>query len=601
MKYCHLMYVLLFFFPSVSASVVITEIMYNPIGTDNGFEWIEIYSNASPNLSGWKLFENNIDHSIILINGSWLLYGYGIIADDVEKFLQIYPSFNGTLFKSSFSLKNTQGDFIALKDSALQVIDAINYSALWGGEDNSLEKIEIFSSQTDKNWASSLLHNGTPGKENSLLGTCDWKISLLLDKEIWEINPKDAEIRWKIEVQEDKNNTQAFFTYWIEDPSGVIIKEKVEKNTTATSVFGPFRKTFSQSGGYLLRANITNTTCFDHNPQNNFITKPLIITGVEGNTVSSIKESSLAILDVSPSSPQFGDTLKVKIALYRGDTRKYTVSAYVENSKGKKVSEKTSLNLENKFTNYTLTIPLLLKESCDYDSDTYDLIIEGLEVAEKKKIEIKSLSCSEDTEKKSVSKKTASLEVLNIIPSLNERNTVLASLKINNPGSEHNYKVWGYVYRGKKCYSCNHETSSRDADSKILNLNPNSDKNFDMMFHLDDNLEGGEYKLKVSLQRLDQKTAQEIITPLYLPSFVQEKEKKLPRAVSTTASSKKTQNNFLESSFSKQDQYRKKELLPFLKGMVIYESNTEKTRKSLPYILIITFVLLTILILFKKK
>src|SRR3989338_560599 len=52
-----------------------------------------------------------------------------------------------------------------------------------------LLKIQIFSSQTDKNWASSLLHNGTPGKENSLLGTCDWKISLLLDKEIWEINP----------------------------------------------------------------------------------------------------------------------------------------------------------------------------------------------------------------------------------------------------------------------------------------------------------------------------------------------------------------------------------------------------------------------------
>jgi len=86
-----------------SAEVMINEIMYDVVGSDSGHEWVEIYSNQSIDLTGWKFYENSVNHNLNLINGSIILDGYAIIADNSNTFISDNPDYDGTLFDSAFS------------------------------------------------------------------------------------------------------------------------------------------------------------------------------------------------------------------------------------------------------------------------------------------------------------------------------------------------------------------------------------------------------------------------------------------------------------------------------------------------------------------
>ena len=147
--------------PVVGAEVRINEIMYDPSGTDDQHEWVELYNDgAAANLSGWKLHESNVNHGMSLAQGSGIIEsnGYWIIADDAAAFLLDYPSFNSTLFDSSFDLRNAEGEPLALKDTNGTVVHNVTYDVSLGGDGdgNSLQFI-------DGVWYASA---PTPGTEN---------------------------------------------------------------------------------------------------------------------------------------------------------------------------------------------------------------------------------------------------------------------------------------------------------------------------------------------------------------------------------------------------------------------------------------------------
>ncbi|PIP72975.1 MAG: hypothetical protein COW88_03565 [Candidatus Lloydbacteria bacterium CG22_combo_CG10-13_8_21_14_all_47_15] len=125
------------FIPSfVHGSVVVTEIMYNPEGNDEGREWVEILNTGSESInlsSGWKFYENGKNHllSITQGDGSVLAGAYAIIADKPEIFLSEWPSFSGILFDSSFSLVNSESSVGLLLDGAL--VGEVSYSSESGG------------------------------------------------------------------------------------------------------------------------------------------------------------------------------------------------------------------------------------------------------------------------------------------------------------------------------------------------------------------------------------------------------------------------------------------------------------------------------------
>jgi hypothetical protein len=139
--------ILFFVLPSVvSAQVVITEIMYDPIGKDGGREWIEVYntSTAPIPLTTWKIYESDTNHAITGASSTSTLApsSYAIIANNTARFRVDYPAFSGALFHASFSLSNSS-DALSVRDAALKTIDSVSYTSAAGGKEdgNSLQRL----------------------------------------------------------------------------------------------------------------------------------------------------------------------------------------------------------------------------------------------------------------------------------------------------------------------------------------------------------------------------------------------------------------------------------------------------------------------------
>jgi len=171
-------------FPSIITSandtetIRINEIMYNPAGTDSGREWIEIYNTKeyTINISGWKFYENNINHTINLIQGSWDIPSndFAVIVDDPVDFLIDYPSYDKTLFDSAFSLLNA-GEYIALKNDLGEIVDGIFYIPQDGANDTGMS----LEYKVDDIWEVSYECGGTPGSINSV------SIPMKISKKVW--------------------------------------------------------------------------------------------------------------------------------------------------------------------------------------------------------------------------------------------------------------------------------------------------------------------------------------------------------------------------------------------------------------------------------
>ncbi len=142
--------------------LIISEIMYNPVGADEGHEWVEILNRGttSVDLGVLKFREGGTNHGLILEAGSETLAagGYAVIANGSSTFFNDFPDFSGTLFSASFSLGNSGGELV-LKYSN-DTLATTTYSSSTGaqGDGNSLQFI-------GDTWTWS---RPTPGSENIL-------------------------------------------------------------------------------------------------------------------------------------------------------------------------------------------------------------------------------------------------------------------------------------------------------------------------------------------------------------------------------------------------------------------------------------------------
>ncbi len=144
-----------------SAAVVISEVMYDPPGADDGHEWIEVYNDGAPaDLTKWKVFEGGSNHGIASYAGSATLGtgAYAVVADNPAKFLADYPGFSGQVFDTAFSagLSNA-GEAVSLKDGSLAIVDTVQYDPSRGaaGDGATLQKV-------GGSWAAAPATPGTP-------------------------------------------------------------------------------------------------------------------------------------------------------------------------------------------------------------------------------------------------------------------------------------------------------------------------------------------------------------------------------------------------------------------------------------------------------
>ena len=147
-----------------ASELYISEIMYNPKGSDDGNEWVEVVNLSSGFIkifggrNGWRFNdgENHLfeDLTIELTPGEVL-----VIAQNKNKFLTTYPYFNQKLIEvKNMNLKNSGGT-ISLFDEKKNLITLRTYSKDCGGEENDFTIIFL----NDRCYENEVI-KGTPGK-----------------------------------------------------------------------------------------------------------------------------------------------------------------------------------------------------------------------------------------------------------------------------------------------------------------------------------------------------------------------------------------------------------------------------------------------------
>lgn len=146
--------------------IIFSEIMYDPIGSDSGNEWIELFNKTTSSMSigsDWRL-NDGTNHLINFSHGSTniLSGGFFVITQNASNFLSKYPTYNSPLYESAFSLANASGILKLFQGANLITEQA--YTSVIGGNGNG-KTLERITPQLDDNvWREAYIDGGTPGE-----------------------------------------------------------------------------------------------------------------------------------------------------------------------------------------------------------------------------------------------------------------------------------------------------------------------------------------------------------------------------------------------------------------------------------------------------
>jgi len=568
MKKLAIVFFLLISIKFTLADVVINELMYDPAGNEYDFEYLELY--GQEDISNWYL--EGIDFTF---PANTSINDYLVIANtlndsgDDNDFLDRYPDVNCS-FEYTGTLSN-DGETIILRDNNNNIIDLVTYEDVVN-ENHSLERIDINKNSNDpSNWAESIL-GGTPGQENSVsfISGCDWMVSIIIN------NTVSDDPEWQIRASKLEGDGKANITikHWVEDHDGDIIKTYSDiniENALSQSTSNKYSPSLNKGQGFFIKANITNISCNDKDSSNNFVSE-LIFVPEEQSSYSL--NSSINILSVSPSNIEFGDIVKANINVYRGDTLKYAVYAYIENDDEKEISEKSTMHFKNKFTNYTLTVPIQLKPNCDedYDDGEHILIIEGLDLIATEIIEIEGIKNSlcdtaasgTSSTSSSSSRKKFSYELISRPNEIEAGKEFEIQVKLINENKEGHYvDIWSYVYRGSKSY-----TGHRQDNLQTIFLPAESSRTA-VLKNLIEEADPGDYKLKIKMIRDDYKTEKEITQTI--------------KVIEYEAEEINEQDLEIEDNINEENT---RKFIPNQDPLIVYESNSYKSKRLVPFFII---------------
>ncbi|MBR9693267.1 hypothetical protein GOV07_05070 [Candidatus Woesearchaeota archaeon] len=188
----------------------------------------------------------------------------------------------------------------------------------------------------------------------------------------------------------DAGDSPFSIRYWIEDLDGELQKLTLTENTNQKRWTPHTNKEFDV---FLLKNEIELLAC--NNTNNKTSDERLIV--VKGEKREPVYESNIEIKLSEPKNGyEFGDEVKARIILYKGNTSKYSVKAFVEDVHGKKVSSTATMYAKKKYTDYDVTLPILLDER--EGSGKHTVVIEGLGISASEKIWVKGKESEEHQE-----------------------------------------------------------------------------------------------------------------------------------------------------------------------------------------------------------
>ncbi len=201
----------------------------------------------------------------------------------------------------------------------------------------------------------------------------------------------------KVKIKNSINNKSFpyIIEYWAEDLFGQVVKKEYNTSNTNTKQWTPSIAEVDRV--FVVKNRLVFVACNNTANKSRQENEKIII--IQKNTPdledSDALGSSISI-DYVYTPLQgllFGNEFKVKLSIHKGDTRKSVVSAWVETDKdgnNRKVSDETGFYLNKKNYDYNLTIKVSLKPDCEqeFKPGDYVLVVEGLGVQEDEELKI---------------------------------------------------------------------------------------------------------------------------------------------------------------------------------------------------------------------
>ncbi|HLC97070.1 MAG TPA: lamin tail domain-containing protein [Candidatus Nanoarchaeia archaeon] len=599
-------YIVLFVFICLNSIVLadlhINEVMYNPLGVDNNLEFVEIYSDSLINLSEYLIGDldaNDTLHQLASFDSPFSL----IVEEGFN-----YSQFNVSIYSAGKTIGNSlnpiDGVFLYLNNSPL---DEVRY------DDSCSEgfSLEFFNGS----FHCSLYIGGTPGSKNSFTSQ---DFSHILINEFLP-NPAgeddaampDGEF---IELYNAGTASLDLAASYFKDLSGhsLYITSTNTLNETIIAPSGYLAVFTNGASGFLgndgfeeVRFFDSDRNLMDHtsyarsseelswslvdNVWQERLPTPNRKNEEEGVNADSYFEI-VAIDDLgSNDEAAFGDIIKAQLNIYKGDTSKQSIKVYVEDDEDR-ISKITKADLFDKFTNYSLSLPIPLLPNCNngFGDGTYHVKVAWTSSSlEEDSYPIKVKGTSRDTcgiQYVEATPKKGPLEFnisqMPAVVEVGEPFSVMVEVE-NNDDQDHFIDLYSYAYRGSKSYS-----GERQQNMQRVLVRSGQNKEVELTNTIED-ADTGNYNLKVRLKRDDQKTEKEITASLSVTETLHDAEL-LPVAYAAAIP--------LEEQVA-----TKAELETLLLDYaLVYESSALKAKDSIPYFLIIVLTLLVLFLLFKK-
>tara|TARA_Y100000031_G_C8252213_1_gene401085 strand:- start:1554 stop:4004 length:2451 start_codon:yes stop_codon:yes gene_type:complete len=319
---------------------------------------------------------------------------------------------------------------------------------------------------------------------------------------------------------------------------------------------------------------------------------------------NSAKESSFSIERVyykSGENAKFGESVRAKVKVYKGDTGKSSVKAYVKDNTGKKISSYDSrFLLKTKYQTYDLTIPVQLKPLCDgsVDDRTFYFVVEGLDTKSEFEILIDGHDTTlckygKDGVKTSSNKGSFYSNIAYVPRKIKSGELFYVEVDLENKKTEDiEVSLWSYVGKGRKVFG------EKESNKKTVVVGEGNNLKVQLVNSVE--VDPGEYELKVVVDRSDIKTNKNLKQNILIESS----EKNNTCVV---YESYEVEGNVAEVVFTEPivDTYSYKydkdiESVKPISGAVIYESSTVKASKFVPYMIIgMLFCLCIVLVVWK--
>tara|TARA_Y100000310_G_scaffold302730_1_gene340435 strand:- start:1111 stop:2997 length:1887 start_codon:yes stop_codon:yes gene_type:complete len=619
---------LILFSSYVYGDIVINEIMYNPEGSDNNKEFIEIYHTEQINLTNWIVGDSASNDTLTLLNYSQS--NYSLIVEESFNYSEISASVYSVGATIGNNLGNTE-DTVYLYDNSSNLISTITYNNSWGADGNgyTLEKIDPNGTNTEDNWAVSLIENGTPGTKNSVYGTIEIDYSQIEINEFLP-NPEgydnapmpDGE--W-IELYNPTDVGMNLRWMFFKDLAGhtLYITDTTVKNTTIISANGYFVVYTNGKSGFLNNEGAEELRFYDKD--GSLIKNISYIDPVEGNSYayvegywqntmatpgnpnvnhSNIQNSMFEIEKIYDlgryNKSKFGQTIRAKVNIWKGDDSKNSISLWVEDKKGHRISKYSKISIYTRYTDHELTLPVQLYPNCDenYEDGNYTLNIgwtSGYEIKDSYNFNIKGISkdlCIAYKEIEQEKLKKFVYELASAPDKVLAGEEFKVKVKLtNNDNDVHEIQMWSYIYRGPKSYS-----GEREENKKELTI-PRNNELIETLKNKVKEAKPGDYKLRIMIIKDNQKTPYIITRDISIvsPSVEKKKSVKTESRAATEGLSEKT-SLFLVKNVS-----NKEVLEPKKEPGLIYESTSSKAGKLIPYLIIFTSMILNIILILKRQ